>query len=113
MGGAFIVPGIGSALGKRPQGAHMVLERQPHLLQVVRALRTAGRFAGRLDGWQQQGDEDADNRDDDQEFDERERASASSGRWLRCHGLTSLQIDEWMVASLILAVALPGQDQMN
>ena len=45
---------------------------QAELLEVVLALRPPGRFSRRLHGRQQQPDEDADDRDDHQEFDQGE-----------------------------------------
>ena len=47
------------------------------LLQVVRALGPTGRLAGRLDGGQQEGDQDRDDRDHHQQFDQRESATMS------------------------------------
>ena len=46
------------------------LASQRQLFQVVRALHTTGRFARRLNGRQEQTDQNPDNRDDDQQFDE-------------------------------------------
>ena len=46
------------------------LRGQHDLLQVVRALHTAGRFTRRLNGGQEQTDQDADDRDNDQKFDQ-------------------------------------------
>ena len=48
---------------------------QGELLQVVGALGTAGRLAGGLDGGQQQGDQDRDDRDHHQQFDQGESAT--------------------------------------
>ena len=50
----------------------MGLETQPDLLEVVGALSPPRTFAGRLDGRQQQADEDADDGNHDQQFDQRE-----------------------------------------
>jgi hypothetical protein len=44
------------------------------LLEVVQALTAAGRFSRRLDRRQQQGHQDADNRDHHEQFDQRETA---------------------------------------
>jgi len=46
------------------------VDRQPVLLQVVLALRTPCRFPGLLNGWQQQGHQDADDRNHDQQLDQ-------------------------------------------
>ena len=51
-----------------------VLSDKPELFQVVRALHTTRRFARRLNGWKQQTNQDTDDRDNDQEFNEREPA---------------------------------------
>ena len=48
----------------------VIMNGDSDLLQVVRALRAAGRFSGRLNRRQQQGDQDADDRDHDQQFDQ-------------------------------------------
>jgi hypothetical protein len=58
-------------------GKHFLLiviqvQREHALLDVVLALRAAGRLAGCLNGWKQESDEDADDGNDDQQFDERE-----------------------------------------
>ncbi len=45
-------------------GAVMDLERQADLLQIIFALRDARRFAGRLNGGQQESDQDANDGDD-------------------------------------------------
>ena len=55
-----------------------VVRRQADLLEIVRALRAAGRFAGRLDRRQQERDQDADDRDHDQQLDERERLASAT-----------------------------------
>ena len=56
----------------------MVLHRDADLLEIVLALRAARRFAGRLNRRQQQGDQDADDRDHDQQFDERKARALQS-----------------------------------
>jgi len=53
----------------------VVVQRQAELLHVVDALRTAGRLAGRLDGGQEQADQDGNDGDHHQEFDQRETAT--------------------------------------
>ena len=50
----------------------VVQHRQGQLLEVVRALGAAGRFAGRLDRGQQKCDQDSNDRNDDEQLDERE-----------------------------------------
>jgi hypothetical protein len=52
----------------------IILGGQPHLLEVVHALRPRRRFADLLHGRQQEADQDGDDRDDDQKLDEREPA---------------------------------------
>ena len=49
-----------------------VVQGDAELLQVVDALRAAGRLARRLHGRQQQGDQDGDDRDHHQQLDQRE-----------------------------------------
>jgi hypothetical protein len=46
----------------------VIVKRQSDLLQVVGALGSPGGFAGRLHRGKQQGDQNADNRDDDQQL---------------------------------------------
>ena len=46
------------------------MNRQPHLSKIVRAIRTAGALAHRLDGGQQQADQNTDDGNDHQEFHE-------------------------------------------
>ena len=55
----------------------VVVDAEPHLLEVVGALRTPGRLARRLDGGQEQGDQDGDDRNHHQQLDEREPATTS------------------------------------
>src|SRR5207244_10622833 len=52
--------------------ALVVVQGDPDLFKVVDALGAPSRFACRLDGRQQKGDEDADDRDDHEQLDERE-----------------------------------------
>ena len=68
--------GSPTARGIELVGAFKVKGRQAHLFEIVLALRTPSSLAGGLDGRQQQGDQDADDGDDDQEFDDRERATS-------------------------------------
>ena len=56
----------------------IIVDRQADLFQVIAALREAGRFAGGLYGRQQKGNQNADDRDNDKQFDERKGAHA---RW--------------------------------
>ena len=53
----------------------VVVQREPNLLEIVLALRTAGRFACLLDRRKQQGNQDGNDRDDDQQFNERKTAT--------------------------------------
>jgi hypothetical protein len=48
----------------------IAVQRHADLVQVVRALPAPGRFAGRLNGRQKQGDQDPNNGDYDQKLDE-------------------------------------------
>ena len=54
----------------------VVLEAEPKLLEVVRALHTTSGFTRRLNGGKKQADQNADDRDDDQQFDEGKSAAA-------------------------------------
>jgi hypothetical protein len=47
----------------------VIVNGQPDLLQIVFTGRAAGRFAGLLNGGQQQSDEDRDDRNHDEQFD--------------------------------------------
>jgi hypothetical protein len=57
------------------------------LLEIVSALGASGRFPGRLYGGQEQGDQDGDDRDDHEQFDERE-AIPEAGRRIEHSGGT-------------------------
>ena len=57
-----------TAGGKLPVGVLVLEHAQGELFQVVRALHFPRRFAGRLHRRQEQGNQDADDRDDDQQF---------------------------------------------
>jgi hypothetical protein len=62
------------------------VHRQPDLLQVVDALSPPGRFAGRLDGGQEQGNQKRYDRDDDQQLDQGESTAAFLSGARRTHG---------------------------
>ena len=53
----------------------MIVQCQANLLEIVHARRTPPRLAGRIDGRQQQADEDADDGDHHQQFHERKTTS--------------------------------------
>ena len=61
--------------GKRFLRDFVVQHGQAELLEIVLALAAAGRFAGRLNRRQQQGDEDADDGDHDQQLNQSKSAS--------------------------------------
>ena len=61
-------------------GRVVVVDGQAELLEVVDALRPPGRLARRLDGGQQQGDQDRDDRDHHQQLDQREGSSRATSR---------------------------------
>jgi len=65
---------------KTAVGIVKVVHPDPLLLQVVHTLRPPRRLAGRLDGGQQQRNQDADDRDHDQQLDQRETVM-----WRRSH----------------------------
>ena len=52
-------------------GGFEVMDRQSQLTNIVAALHTPRRFTSRLNGWQQQSHQDADDRNNDQQLDER------------------------------------------
>jgi len=56
------------------------LNGQPALLEIVATLHAPRRLARRLHGGQQQRHQDADHRDDDQQFHQREARSRFSAR---------------------------------
>ena len=78
-------------VGKRLQG-------DAELPQVVFALRVAGCFAGQRERWQQQGDENADDRNDHQQLDQRETSllheSDSRIETKRCEPATRLRTND-------------------
>jgi hypothetical protein len=49
-----------------------IVNRQADLSAIVQTLRSPGRFPSRLNRRQQEGNEDADNGDDNQQFDKGE-----------------------------------------
>ena len=55
----------------------VILKSDPELLEIVLALRAAGRLAGLLYGRQQKGYENRDDGDHHQQFDDRESTFAS------------------------------------
>ena len=80
-------PGWGRSCSRCPSGRSgtslgvvVVVHREAELLEVVDALRAPGGLAGGLDGRQQQGDQDRDDRDHDQQLDQGETARRSRGR---------------------------------
>jgi hypothetical protein len=54
------------------EGVVMVLPGQADLLELIRALSASSRFARRLNGRQQQRDQNADDRNHDQQLDQSE-----------------------------------------
>jgi hypothetical protein len=62
--------------GESPFRIVMELQSEPNLPKIVLALRATRRFARGLNRRQDQGDEDADDRNDDQQLDEGERSAA-------------------------------------
>jgi hypothetical protein len=61
--------------GKDAELVVVAVERYAKLPQIVDALAATGRFAGGLDGWQQERDEDADDGNDDEKLHEGEGLS--------------------------------------
>ena len=56
----------------------VIVQGQPHLLEVVLALRPPGGLAGGLDGGEEQADQDGDDGDDHQQLDQREAAASEA-----------------------------------
>ena len=71
---AFMPPG-----GKGADRRVIVVQRQFATLQVVGALGTLGPPRASLNGRQQQGNQHGDDRDDDEQFDQRESGPMTSG----------------------------------
>lgn len=63
----------------------IVVQRQAHLFEVIAALHSSGGFSRRLHSWQKQGDQDANDRYDYQEFYQRESACARDTRAIYQH----------------------------
>ncbi len=61
-------------------GVVIVVHRQADLLEVIFAGKQIGGLANLLDRGQQQGDQHADDRDHDEQFDQGERSSGRRGR---------------------------------
>lgn len=53
----------------------MIRHAKANLLQIILALKSPGRLPGRLNGWKQQGNQNADDGDDDKQLNEREAGS--------------------------------------
>ena len=66
--------------------ALMIVGGQPELADAVYTVRAAGGFAGSLDGRKEQGHQHADDRDDCQEFDEREGREPALAHGRCTHG---------------------------
>ena len=60
---------------ERSDGRVVVVQSQADLLEVVDALGASGRLACRLNGRQEQGDENGDDGDDYEEFNQRESST--------------------------------------
>ena len=67
----------------------IVMQSQSDLFQVVLALSSSSRLARLLNGWQQQRNKNCDDRNDDEEFDQRESTLLSINR--RLHGMNLLE----------------------
>jgi hypothetical protein len=62
---------------------HIVIHvhRDAHLFQIVATLHSPRRLAGRLHRWQEQRDQNADNGNDDQQLNQRERPPGKDRLW--------------------------------
>jgi hypothetical protein len=56
-----------------------IVNADAELFQVVAARRSASRLACGLDGWQQEGHEDANNGDDDEQLNKRKACASAPG----------------------------------
>ncbi len=66
------------AWGEQIMDGMIIMESQPELLETVSTIQCAGATPDLLYCWQKQRHQDCDDRDDDQQFDQRESRSASS-----------------------------------
>ena len=68
-----------ASAGEGVKGIVVQLEGQADLPQIVAAMRSPGRFPRALHRRHEQGNEDADDRHDYQQLDERKRLTAANG----------------------------------
>lgn len=88
---------------KRLERIVIVVTRQRQLFQMVAALHPSRRFASCLDGRQQQGNQDANDRNDHEQFNEGE----TSGALMMSHGIESKCYEnEWCGVPLAMPVPL-------
>jgi hypothetical protein len=75
------------------------MQPQAYLFHAVAALHAASGLARRLDGGEQQGDEDADDRNDDQQFNQRK-----TPLWIWGFGVADWRTERhtWSFRDLIL-----------
>ena len=78
-------------------GRRIVVDRQAHLPEVVGTLHPPGGFAGRLNGGQQQGDQNPDDRNDHEKLDEGEN------RGLRAAMFDAASHDSYFTLTPIIA----------
>jgi hypothetical protein len=71
-----VIPARPTGRGQDAIRVGVILSSKRELLQMIHALRSAGRFPRGLHGGQQQGDQNANDGDDDEEFNKRERAAS-------------------------------------
>ena len=84
-------------IGNVPTAWMVVVQRQPDLLQVVDALGTTGRLAGRLNRRQQQGDEHRNDRDHHEQFDQGKTATT------QCHDVRPRrEYEEWKKSAILM-----------
>ena len=69
---APLLPKEGARGRKTVVDVVVVLNREPHLLQIVRAFHASSRLTSRLNGREKKADQDADDRDNDQQLDKGE-----------------------------------------
>jgi hypothetical protein len=82
----------------------VVVQGQADLLQVILALRAARRFAGLLHGRQQQCNQNGDNRNDDQQLNQCESATATN---VSRHKILPSARDEKRKATQLSSISRP------
>ena len=91
--------------------AVVIVHRQSNLLQIVQALGPPRRFPRRLNGGQQQGDQDADDGDHHQQLDQRE-GTRDARRGNATHGNAPVLMD-WVTDDNDRVSRRPAQNRKH